>query len=166
MTEASVFLCIQKDGEVKPTTVGVPIPGVELRIGADGEVLFRSPGAFQEYYKNPEATQEAKEPDGWVHTGDAGFFDVDGHLVIVDRARDVGRLAGGALFAPKFIENKLKFFPYIKEAVAFGDGRDFATADCEFSRENPSRSGRQSQTWLRTDAGWRIVAAHVSMLQN
>jgi long-chain acyl-CoA synthetase len=88
MTEASVFLCIQKDGEVKPTTVGVPIPGVELRIGADGEVLFRSPGAFQEYYKNPEATQEAKEPDGWVHTGDAGFFDVDRHLVIVDRARE------------------------------------------------------------------------------
>jgi long-chain acyl-CoA synthetase len=128
MTESSVFLCIQKDGEVKPDTVGPPIPGVELRIADDGEVLFRSPGAFEAYYKNPAATEEAKEPDGWVHTGDAGFFDTDGQLTIVDRARDVGRLAGGQLFAPKFIENKLKFFPYIKEAVAFGDGRDFVTA--------------------------------------
>ena len=123
MTESSVFLCIQKDGEVRPDTVGPPIPGVELRIAEDGEVQFRSPGAFQSYYKNPAATAEAKQPDGWVHTGDAGFFDADGQLTIVDRARDVGRLANGALFAPKFIENKLKFFAYIKEAVAFGDGR-------------------------------------------
>jgi long-chain acyl-CoA synthetase len=128
MTESSVFLCIQKDGEVRPDTVGPPIPGVELRIAEDGEVQFRSPGAFQAYYKNPAATAEAKAPDGWVHTGDAGFFDADGQLTIVDRARDVGRLATGALFAPKFVENKLKFFPYIKEAVAFGDRRDFATA--------------------------------------
>jgi long-chain acyl-CoA synthetase len=124
MTESSVFLCIQKDGAVKPDTVGAPIPGVELRIEADGEVLFRSAGAFQAYYKNPAATAEAKEPDGWVHTGDAGFFDADGQLTIVDRARDVGRLSSGALFAPKFIENKLKFFPYIKEAVAFGHERE------------------------------------------
>jgi long-chain acyl-CoA synthetase len=128
MTESSVFLCIQKDGEVKPDTVGPPIPGVELRVAEDGEVLFRSPGAFQSYYKNAEATAETKEPDGWVHTGDAGFFGADGQLRIIDRARDVGRLAEGSLFAPKFIENKLKFFPYIKEAVAFGDQRDFATA--------------------------------------
>jgi long-chain acyl-CoA synthetase len=128
MTESSVFLCIQKDGEVKPDTVGPPIPGVELRVAEDGEVLFRSPGAFQSYYKNAEATAEAKEPDGWVHTGDAGFFGADGQLRIIDRARDVGHLAEGSLFAPKFIENKLKFFPYIKEAVAFGDQRDFVTA--------------------------------------
>jgi long-chain acyl-CoA synthetase len=128
MTEASVFLCIQRDGEVKPDTVGVPVPGVELRIADDGEVLFRSPGAFQSYYKNPAATAEAKEAEGWVHTGDAGFFGSDGQLRIVDRARDVGHLAGGALFAPKFIENKLKFFPFISEAVAFGDQRDFVTA--------------------------------------
>lgn len=128
MTESSVFLCIQKDGEVKPGTVGPPIPSVEIKIAEDGEVLFRSPGAFQAYYKNADATAESKEPDGWVHTGDAGFFDHDGHLTIVDRARDVGHLKGGALFAPKFIENKLKFFPYIKEAVAFGDGRDFVAA--------------------------------------
>jgi long-chain acyl-CoA synthetase len=128
MTESSVFLCIQKDGEVKPDTVGPPIPGVEIRIAEDGEVLFRGPGAFQAYYKNPAATAEAKAPEGWVHTGDAGFLDADGQLTIVDRAGDVGRLATGALFAPKFIENKLKFFPYIREAVAFGDGRDFVAA--------------------------------------
>jgi long-chain acyl-CoA synthetase len=128
MTESSAFLCIQKDGAVKPDTVGAPIPGVELRIAENGEVLFRSAGAFQAYYKNPAATAEAKEPDGWVHTGDAGFFDAAGQLTIVDRARDVGRLSGGALFAPKFIENKLKFFPYIKEAVAFGDRRDVVAA--------------------------------------
>ena len=125
MTESSVFLCIQKDGAVKPDTVGGPIEGVEIRIAEDGEVLFRSPGAFQCYFKNPEATAAAKRPDGWVHTGDSGFFDADGQLKILDRARDVGRLRGGALFAPKFIENKLKFFPWVKEAVVFGDGRPF-----------------------------------------
>ncbi|HYU12300.1 MAG TPA: long-chain fatty acid--CoA ligase, partial [Stellaceae bacterium] len=100
----------------------------EIRIAENGEVLFRSPGAFQAYYKNPAATAEAREPDGWVHTGDAGFFGADGQLTIVDRARDVGNLAEGSLLAPKFIENKLKFFPHIKEAVVFGDGRDFVTA--------------------------------------
>src|SRR5262249_41354603 len=98
------------------------------RVAEDGEVLFRSPGAFQSYYKNPEATAEAKRPDGWVHTGDSGLVDSDGQLKILDRARDVGRLDNGALFAPKFLENKLKFFPYIKEAVAFGDGRPFVVA--------------------------------------
>jgi long-chain acyl-CoA synthetase len=128
MTESSVFLCIQRNGAVKPDTVGPPIEGVEIRIAEDGEVLFKSPGAFQCYYKNPEATAAAKRPDGWVHTGDSGFFDADGQLKILDRARDVGRLRSSALFAPKFIENKLKFFPHIKEAVVFGDGRDFVTA--------------------------------------
>jgi long-chain acyl-CoA synthetase len=128
MTESSVFLCIQRDGAVKPDTVGAPIKDVELRVADDGEVLFRSPGAFQSYYKNPTATAETKQPDGWVHTGDSGFFDGDGQLKILDRAKDVGRLQSGELFAPKFIENKLKFFPYIKEAVAFGDARPFVTA--------------------------------------
>jgi long-chain acyl-CoA synthetase len=128
MTESSVFLCIQKDGEVKNDTVGVPIKDVEIRVADDGEVLFRSPGTFQCYYKNPEATAEAKRPDGWVHTGDSGFFDNDGQLKILDRARDVGHLQNGPLFAPKFIENKLKFFPYVKEAVACGDGRPFVSA--------------------------------------
>jgi long-chain acyl-CoA synthetase len=128
MTESSVFLCIQKDGAVRPDTVGAPIKDVEIRIAEDGEVQFRSPGAFQNYYKNPEATAETKRPDGWVHTGDSGFFDSDGQLKILDRLRDVGRLENGELFAPKFVENKLKFFAFIKEAVTFGDDRPFVTA--------------------------------------
>jgi long-chain acyl-CoA synthetase len=107
--------------------VGTPIPGVEIRISGQGEVLFRSPGAFQGYYKNPDATREMLE-EGWVHTGDAGFIDHDGHLKIIDRAKDVARLADGTLFPPKFIENKLKFSPYIKEAMCVGQGRPYASA--------------------------------------
>ena len=122
-TEAAVYVTMQPDGEIKSDTVGTPAPGVELKIGDDGEVLYRSPGVFHEYYKNPEATAQTKTPDGWVHTGDAGFIDDDGHLKIIDRAKDVGKLSDGTLFAPKYIENKLKFFPQIKEAVTFGDGR-------------------------------------------
>jgi long-chain acyl-CoA synthetase len=128
MTEASVFITIQPDGEVRPDTVGVPAPGVEIKLAQTGEVLFRSPGVFVGYYKNPQATRETKTEDGWVHTGDAGYFADNGHLRIVDRAKDVGRLTDGTLFAPKYIENKLKFFPSIKEAVAFGDGRGECTA--------------------------------------
>jgi len=127
-TETSVFVCMQPDGAVKPDTVGTPARDVEVRISEQGEVLIRSPGVFHSYYKNPEATQEAKSPEGWFHTGDAGFFDEDGQLKIIDRAKDVGRLLDGTLFAPKYLENKLKFFPTIKEAVAFGDGRSFAGA--------------------------------------
>jgi long-chain acyl-CoA synthetase len=123
-TEASVFVAMQPNGQVKSDTVGPAAPGVEIRISEDGEVLYRSPGVFHSYFKNQEATALTKTPDGWVHTGDAGFFDADGHLKIVDRAKDVGRLADGTLFAPKYIENKLKFHPYIKEAVAYGHQRD------------------------------------------
>ncbi|MDJ0949253.1 MAG: AMP-binding protein [Alphaproteobacteria bacterium] len=128
MTEASVFVTIQPDGEIKPDTVGVAVPDVEIKIAENSEVLFRSPGVFMEYYKNPEATRETKTADGWVHTGDAGFIGDDNHLRIIDRAKDVGKLNNGAMFAPKYIENKLKFFPFIKEAVAFGDQRDTVTA--------------------------------------
>ena len=127
-TESAVFVTVQPDGQIKPDSVGVPAPGVELRVADDGEVMFRSPGVFHSYYKNEEATRATKTPDGWVHTGDAGFVDGDGHLHIIDRAKDVGRLKSGGMFAPKYIENKLKFFPYIKEAVTFGDGRDFVAA--------------------------------------
>ncbi len=128
-TEASVFITQQPDGEVRADTVGVPSPGVEVRIGPNGEVYYRSPGVFVEYYKNPEATAETKDPEGWVATGDAGFFEEQtGHLRIIDRAKDVGRLTSGALFAPKYVENKLKFYPDIKEAVSFGHDRDFVTA--------------------------------------
>ena len=123
-TETSVFVCVQPNGGVKPDTVGPPVAGVEIRLTDAGEILIRSPGLFREYYKAPEATREAKDGDGWFHTGDAGYFDPDGHLKIIDRAKDVGRLADGTLFAPKYIENKLKFYPTIKEAVAFGHGHD------------------------------------------
>jgi long-chain acyl-CoA synthetase len=127
-TEASVFVTMQPDGQIKPDTVGPPADGVEIKISDSGEVLYRSPGVFVEYYKNPDETAKTKTPDGWVHTGDAGFFDDDGHLKIIDRAKDVGKLADGTMFAPKYLENKLKFFPHIKEAVAFGDQRGFAAA--------------------------------------
>jgi len=126
-TEGSVFITIQRDGEVRSDTVGPPAPGVEVRIEESGEVMYRSPGVFKEYYKNPAATSETKTPDGWVHTGDAGYFDDEGHLRVIDRAKDVGKLNNGAMFAPKYIENKLKFFPHIKEAVAFGNDRDHTT---------------------------------------
>ena len=127
MTEASVFITIQPNGEVRSDTVGRPATEVELRIEGN-EVQFRGPGVFVEYFRNPEATSETKTEDGWCRTGDAGFIDGEGHLKIIDRAKDVGRLHDGTLFAPKYIENKLKFFPDIFEAVGFGHERDFVTA--------------------------------------
>lgn len=122
-TETAVFVCLQPDHEVRADTVGVPIDGVEIRVDEHGELLVRSAGLLKEYHKNPQATADVKTADGWYRTGDAGYLDAGGHLKIIDRARDVGRLADGSMFAPKYIENKLKFFPHIKEAVAFGDGR-------------------------------------------
>jgi long-chain acyl-CoA synthetase len=128
-TECMVFICVQPDGEVYADTVGTPAIDVEIKIDENGEIMYRSPGVFHSYYKNPESTASTKTEDGWVHTGDAGFFDDNnGHLKIIDRARDVGKLNDGTLFAPKYIENKLKFFSYIKEAVLFGNDRDFSTA--------------------------------------
>ncbi len=127
-TEASPFVTVQLNDQVRSDTVGTPIENVEVKLSDDGEVLFRSPGVFHSYYKNPEATASAKTADGWVRTGDAGFFDDAGHLKIIDRTKDVGRLTNGALFAPKYIENKLKFFPYVLEAVAIGDHREEVTA--------------------------------------
>jgi len=127
-TETAVFVCLQPDDQVKADTVGVPIQGVEIKVADNGEILVRSPGLLKEYYKNPAATAEVLTADGWYHTSDAGFIDAQGHLKIIDRVKDVGRIAGGpndgAMFAPKYVENKLKFFPHIKEAVALGDGRD------------------------------------------
>jgi long-chain acyl-CoA synthetase len=129
MTEASVFVCVQPDTEVKSDTVGTCMPEVEIKISPEGEVMFRSPGVFLGYYKNPEDTAETLE-DGWVHSGDAGYLDDQGHLKIIDRAKDVSRLADTehTLFAPRYLENKLKFSPYIKEAVVHGMHRPFVTA--------------------------------------
>ena len=127
-TEASVYITVQTDEKVKPDTCGPPFPGVDVKISDAGEVLYKSPGVFQSYYKNPEATLATRTGDGWVFTGDAGYFDDDGHLKIIDRVKDVGRLNDGTLFAPKFLENKLKFFPQIREAVTFGDGQDYVAA--------------------------------------
>jgi long-chain acyl-CoA synthetase len=125
-TEASVYITAQPDGEIYADTVGKPNIDVDVKVDENGEVLFKSPGVFVGYYKDPEKTAETKTPDGWVRTGDAGFFDAKtGHLKIIDRAKDVGRLKDGTLFAPKYIENKLKFYPNIKEAVAYGDKRDY-----------------------------------------
>ncbi len=127
-TETAVFVCLQPDHGARADTVGVPVQGVEIRLADNGEIMVKSPGLLKEYYKNPAATAEVLTADGWYHTGDAGFIDDSGHLKIIDRHKDVGRLQGGpndgAMFAPKYVENKLKFFPFIKEAVAFGDKRD------------------------------------------
>jgi long-chain acyl-CoA synthetase len=127
-TEASVYITAQPDGEIYADTVGKPNIDVEVRIADSGEVQFKSPGVFVGYFKDPEKTSETKTEDGWVRTGDAGLIDErTGHLRIIDRAKDVGRLNDGTLFAPKYIENKLKFYPNIKEAVAFGDKHDFVS---------------------------------------
>ncbi|KAG1651222.1 putative long-chain-fatty-acid--CoA ligase [Nymphon striatum] len=127
-TEAAVFITMQPDGEIFADTVGIPAPGVEVKVNDDGEVIYRGPGVFHSYYKNEESTKETKNEEGWVLTGDAGYFADNGHLKIIDRAKDVGKFSDGSMFAPKYIENKLKFFPHIKEVVALGDEKDHCTA--------------------------------------
>ena len=127
-TETCAAVCLQPDGEIKFDSVGKPIPGVEVKIAGNGEVLVRGLCLLKEYYKRPDATAESMDADGFFRTGDAGIFDSDGHLKIIDRAKDVGKLANGAMYAPNYIENKLKFFPHIKEAVAFGNARDMVCA--------------------------------------
>src|SRR5262252_7203122 len=123
-TETCAYVCLQPDGGVRLDTVGIAAPGVEIKLSGNGEVMVRGPMLMKEYYRRPDATAETIDAEGYLHTGDAGVLDGDGHLKIIDRAKDVGKLAGGAMFAPNYIENKLKFFPHIKEAVAFGDTRD------------------------------------------
>jgi long-chain acyl-CoA synthetase len=127
LTEVSALATMQPDDEANPETVGKPLPGVEVKLSDKGEVLLKAPGVFQGYYKNEEATRETVE-DGWLHTGDAGYIGDDGHIRIIDRAKDVSSLSDGTIFAPQFIENKLKFSPYIKEAVAIGKERPYVSA--------------------------------------
>jgi long-chain acyl-CoA synthetase len=118
---------MEREGEIKPDTSGKPLPGVDIRITEEGEILYASPGVFQGYYRNKEATEETLK-DGWIYSGDAGFLDKDGHLKVIDRVKDVSSLSDGTMFAPKYIENKLKFSPHIKEAVAVGKDKPYVVA--------------------------------------
>ncbi|MCH2168946.1 MAG: AMP-binding protein [Oceanicola sp.] len=162
-TEASVFITQQPDNEVRPDTVGVASPGVEIKIEENGEVFYRSPGVFQEYYKNPESTASTKDDEGWVATGDAGFIEPDtGHLRIIDRAKDVGKMSSGALFAPKYVENKLKFFPNILEAVVFGGGRDRCTA---FLNIDLTAVGNWAERNNIAYSSYQELAGHPEVLQ-
>ncbi|WP_083225652.1 AMP-binding protein [Neptunicoccus sediminis] len=161
-TEASVFVTVQPDGEVRADTVGVPAPGVELKISETGEVFYRSPGAFVEYYKNPESTADTKDPEGWVATGDAGFIEKDsGHLRIIDRAKDVGKMADGSMFAPKYVENKLKFYPNILEAVVFGNNREKC---CAFINIDLSSVGNWAERNNIAYSSYQELAGHPQVL--
>jgi long-chain acyl-CoA synthetase len=163
-TEASVFITQQPDDGVDPDCVGVPTPGVEIRIDeATGEVFYRSPGVFQEYFKSPEATAKTKDPEGWVATGDAGYMDPrSGQLRILDRAKDVGKLADGSLFAPKYVENKLKFYSNILEAVVFGDGRESCMAFINIDLEAVGNWAERNNIAY---GGYQELAAHRQVYQ-
>ena len=161
-TEASVFITQQPDGEVRSDTVGVPSPGVEIRINENGEVFYRSAGVFVEYYKNAESTADTKDAEGWVATGDAGFIEEGtGHLRIIDRAKDVGKMASGALFAPKYVENKLKFYPNILEAVVFGAGQDRC---CAFINIDLTAVGNWAERNNIAYASYQELAGHPRVL--
>ncbi len=165
-TETAVFVCLQPDHEAKADTVGVPIDGVQIKVAENGEIMVKSPGLLKEYYKNPAATAEVLTADGWYHTGDAGFLDAGGHLKIIDRAKDVGRLIGGptdgAMFAPKYVENKLKFFPFIKEAVAFGDRREKV---CAFVNIDFEAVGNWAERRNLPYAGYTDLASKTEVLE-
>jgi len=161
MTETCVTVCMHASGDVKLETVGPPMPGVEVRIADTGEVLVRSPGLMKEYHKRPDATREAIDAQGFFHTGDAGYFDSRGHLKIIDRAKDVGKLADGTLFAPKYLENKLKFFPYVKEAVCFGQGRDKV---CAFINIDTAAIGNWAERRNLPYTGYADLASQPAVL--
>jgi long-chain acyl-CoA synthetase len=156
-TETCAYICLQPDGQIKFDSVGMAAPGVDVKLADNGEVLVKSPTLMHGYYKRPDATLEAIDPQGWFHTGDAGIFDADGHLKIIDRAADVGRMNNGAIFAPNYIENKLKFFPFIKEAVAFGNGRDTV---CAFLNIDMEAVGNWAERRNIAYSGYTDMAAH------
>jgi len=163
-TEATVFITVQPDGEVRADTVGVPAPDVEIRIDENGEIFYRSPGVFVEYYKNAESTASTKDPEGWVATGDAGFIEEgSGHLRIIDRAKDVGKMADGSMFAPKYVENKLKFYPDILEAVLFGNGRDRCVA---FINIDLTAVGNWAERNNIAYASYQELAGHPRVLES
>ena len=163
-TEATVFITVQPDGEVRADTVGVPAPEVEIKIDDSGEIHYRSPGTFVEYFNNPDSTASTKDPEGWVATGDAGFFEESsGHLRIIDRAKDVGKMASGAMFAPKYVENKLKFYPDILEAVLFGNGRDRCVA---FINIDLTAVGNWAERNNIAYASYQELAGHPQVLES
>ncbi|WP_348648178.1 AMP-binding protein [Rhizobium sp. ARZ01] len=156
-TEASIYLTLQPDGQIRADTVGRPAPGIEIRIDENGEVIYRSPGVFMGYYRDEAKTAETMTSDGFVRSGDAGFFDETGHLKIIDRATDVGKLQDGSLFPPKYVENKLKFYPSIKEAVCFGDGRDYVSC---FINIDLVACGNWAERTGLTYASYQELAGH------
>ncbi|WP_442881959.1 AMP-binding protein [Duganella sp. S19_KUP01_CR8] len=156
-TETCAYICLQPDGQIKFDSVGLPAPGVEVKLADNGEVLVRSPTLMDCYYKRPDATSEAIDAEGYFHTGDAGLFDHEGHLKIIDRAADVGKMNGGAIFAPNYVENKLKFFPFIKEAVVFGDKRDEV---CAFINIDMEAVGNWAERRSIAYSGYTDLAAH------
>ena len=143
-TEVSGISVVHRDGDVRFQTVGVPLPETEIRIADSGEILARGPSVFQGYFEDPEATDEALD-DGWLHSGDAGYLDEDGHLVVIDRLGDVMRLSDGTTFSPQFLENKLKFSPYVQEAVVFGGDEPFVTAIVALDFENAGQWAERRQ---------------------
>ena len=156
-TETCAYVCLQPDGNIKFDSVGVAAPGVEVKLADNGEVLVRSKATMDGYFKRPDATAEVIDTNGYFHTGDAGIFDADGHLKIIDRAADVGKMNSGAIFAPNYIENKLKFFPYVKEAVAFGNGRDKV---CAFINIDMEAVGNWAERRNISYSGYTDLAAH------
>jgi long-chain acyl-CoA synthetase len=127
-----------KTDDIQPSTVGPPLPGVEIRISLDGEVLVRSPYFFSTYHKNHEAYEETVL-EGWWYSGDAGIIDEQGHLVYMDRVKELAQLGSGEKYAPQYIESGLRFSPYIKDAITIGEGRQFVTAIINMDYENVGR---------------------------
>jgi long-chain acyl-CoA synthetase len=161
-TETCAYVCLQPNRQIKFDSVGLPAPGVEIKIAPSGEILVKGPMLLKEYYQRPDATAESINADGYFMTGDAGFLDEDGHLKIIDRAKDVGKLTNGAMFAPNYIENKLKFFSYIKEAVAFGNGRDMV---CAFINIDMGAVGNWAERRGLAYAGYNDLAGKTEAYQ-
>ncbi len=167
-TEIVGIAVVHRDGDIKFQTVGLPIPETEIKIAENGEILMRSPAVMQGYYHDPEATAQAIDEEGWLHSGDAGYLDEDGHLIVIDRAKDVMTLADGTKFSPQFIENKLKFSPYIREAVVFGGDWPFVTAFINIDFANVGKWAEKHQVPYTTYTDlaqkpevYEIVKAHV-----
>ncbi len=161
-TETCAYVCLQRDRQVNLNTVGQAAPGIELKIADNGEVLLKGVSVLKEYYKRPDATAEVIDADGWFHTGDAGVIDAEGQLRIIDRAKDVGRTNSGAMFAPNYIENKLKFFSHVKEAVCFGHERDKV---CAFINIDFEAVGNWAERQNLPYAGYVDLASKAKVLE-